>query len=166
MIHHLGVANVWTFEVWTPAGKRRYRRRFLNAVPTAALNYSANVLSGQASPHANYYGGLIDDDGFDELSADDTMLSHGGWPEFTDYDESTRQVWTPGAAAGGIVTNPTAMRFTVTNGSTVKGLFLASDNTKGGSAGLLFATGPLPVKQILVPGEFVRAYYTLTVANG
>jgi hypothetical protein len=166
MIDYCAILNVWTFEIWTPHGKRRYRRRFKNAIPTTALTDAAAVLLGAGTQKTTWYGGLIDDDGFDELAAADTIGSHPGWTEFTDYDEATRQLWTPGTPSGGIITNPTAMRFTVTNGATVTGAILVSNSTKGGSTGLLWATGPLPVKQILIPGELVRVYYQLTVANG
>lgn len=84
-----------------------------------------------------WYIGLIEDTGFTGFTAGDTMASHGGWTECTDYDEGTRPEWTEGAASGQAITNSTPIEFTMNASKTIKGFFLTNDNTKGGTTGTL-----------------------------
>ncbi len=88
------------------------------------------------------YIGLIGETGYDEdvgLSADDTMASHAGWAELTDYDEATRPQWSYGTAANKLLTAD-AVTMTFNASVTVKGYFITTDSTKGGSSGTLLVT--------------------------
>lgn len=86
------------------------------------------------------YIGLIGATGYDSdvgLSASDTMASHAGWQELTAYGEATRPQWNYGTAANKLLTNANAASFTINATSTIKGFFLTTDSTKGGTSGTL-----------------------------
>jgi len=149
-------------------GRPRRWLRGKNAIVTVALNDLLEVYfkSGTAKP--SWFLGLIDDANFDELAAGDSMGSHAGWQEFTAYDEAARQAWTPGTVSGGNINNPAPAVVTITTGGTLKGAFLVSNSTKGGSTGVLWCHGEWDsdVDQVVVPGELVKFGYVLKAANG
>lgn len=86
--------------------------------------------------------------GFDRTT--DTMSSHPGWEEFTDYDETTRQTWVPGAVIDDYpasVQNPTNATVTPSSDGEIIGVFMCDVSTKGGTTGqligpFLFDEGP------------------------
>lgn len=137
-----------------------------NGLSTAGVNalWEAQFRSG--TQYANWYCGLIRDDNYSALSADDTMASHSGWEEGTEYSEGTRPAWSPGAASGKAVSNPTAMEFTISTEQTFKGLFICSDSTKSGSSGILWCTGLFDVEQSMPVGQVLKVYYTLSGREG
>lgn len=96
-------------------------------------------VSGQAAP--TWYLGLTD--GTPTAAASDTMVSHPGWMEVINYDESSRVTWSPGAISNQAVSNlATPARFTVNSDNLVIGGTFSVDNaTKSGTAGLLATAG-------------------------
>ncbi len=87
-----------------------------------------------------WYIGLIDADTYTGKYAADTAAAHNGWAESQDYSESVRQAWSPDASAEQVVTNSTAVAFSINATANIIGAFLISDNTKGGSGGKLLST--------------------------
>lgn len=108
-----------------------------NVHPTVTLNKALEVMYRNDTQVATWYVGLIQDDNFTGLAAGDTLASHAGWEEGTAYDEATRPSITFGAAAAGAITNSVPVEFTMNATKTIKGFFLASDSTKGGTTGVL-----------------------------
>jgi|SRR6185436_3527857 len=154
----------FTTRCYNPDGSLAWEEKFPNGATTVGLNYMNDVALGGTSQLTPWFLGLINNSGFSALSADDTMGSHTGWSEFTDYSESVRQTWTPGSSASGSVTNPTVCSFTnVTNGNVVYGQFLASDSTKGGAVGTLWATGAFSTPRTLESGQVLQTTYTNTL---
>ena len=109
-----------------------------------------------------WYVGLTD--GTPTVAAGDTMASHSGWTEVTDYSESTRPAWGEGASSGQSVTNATAVDFSINAGSTtVGGAFITSDSTKGGSSGTLLAAGAFTGGDVtLSSGSTLSVTYTIS----
>lgn len=103
-----------------------------NLIVEEGLNY---LLSNDI-PSATLYIGLTDS--APTPASGDTMASHAGWTEVTDYDEAARQAWGQGAASAGVTVNATSATFTNVVG-TVGGGFLSTVATKGGSTGDLFS---------------------------
>lgn len=93
---------------------------------------------------ATLYLLLIDDDGYSALSPDDTMSSHDGWDELTDYSQSTRPQWVNNGSAAGYIDNTPGALFTASAAFSVRGGALVTNSTKGGSTGILIATGVIP----------------------
>ncbi len=87
---------------------------------------------------AAHYIGLTD--GTPTPAAGDDMSSHAGWVEVTAYDEAARQTAAWAAVSGKSVSLSSALTFTVdTNSTTIGGLFMSTNSTKGGSTGLLMS---------------------------
>lgn len=145
-------------------GSLAWEEKFPNGATSAGLNDMLNVYFNSGGQTATWFIGLINNAGFSALSADDTMASHLGWSEFTDYSETVRQTWTPASVGGGSITNSTTSDFTnVSNGNTVYGLFLTTNSTKGGTTGIMWATGAFSVPRTLDSGQILKCSYTTTL---
>lgn len=111
----------------------------------------------------NLYIGLIDNSGFSAVANGDTMASHAGWSESTDYTEGTRPAWSPDAAATRAKTNSTTVDFTMSGNDTITGLFVTSDNTKGGTAGSLFSAAQFSAgNQTPTASQVLEITYTVS----
>jgi hypothetical protein len=137
-----------------------------NTVTDAALDVVLDIMFRNTTQLPNWYFGLIRDDNFTGITAADTMASHAGWEEGTEYSEATRQQWLPPAASGGKLANTAEAIVTVDIAQTFKGLFIASDNTKGGITGTLWAAGLLAADQTSPVGETLKLFYDLTARSG
>lgn len=148
-------------ECWNPDGTLAWKDRWDNGATSTALNDILSVYFASGTQKTTWYLGLINNSGFSALAAADTIASHAGWTELTDYSESVRQTWSPTAPAGGSVTNSSSPSFTnVTNGNVVNGAFLVSDSTKGGTTGTMWATSSASSPQTLQSGQILKINYT------
>jgi hypothetical protein len=149
------------WECFNPDGSLAWKDEHKNGATTSGLNDFLNTYFDNSTAKKNtWYLGLIDNSGFTSLSSSDTMSSHTGWTELTSYSEGTRPQWTPAAAAGGSITNSSTVNFTINATVAVKGAFIVSNNTKGGTTGQLFATGLLSSLQNLTNGQVLKLTYT------
>jgi hypothetical protein len=123
------------------AGKCIREERFSNAVVRDGQNLLLDTMFNDSVQNF-WYIGLIDKDGYTLISVNDTMAIHTGWFEWTDYDETDRPEWiTDPANNGAIWTSPSSpASFTMSAAGTLKGVFLSSDDGKGGTTGFLWAT--------------------------
>ena len=130
-------------------------------IDNAALNTLLDSFFRNQAPPGNWYLGIIDAASFTALAIGDTMASHVGWIELTAYDGATRPLWASVAASGQLIVAPTVL-LTANAVKTWRGLFLASDSTKGGTSGILWATGLFDSTAALNPGEDITLSYELT----
>lgn len=116
-------------------------REWENIVVTEGKNHLLSSALDGASQIATWY--LLLTSGTPTVAAGDTAASHAGWTEITDYSEGSRQTWTGGTAAAGSIDNSgSPATFTIdANGTTIGGAGLISNNTKGGTTGVLYAAG-------------------------
>jgi len=158
-------------------GRFRWERRHSGILVASGIAYNgitATALNGlldrefrAASQITSWFVGLITSTGFTKLDdANDTMASHAGWTELTAYSEANRVQWSPDAAANQFLCNGAAMEFTITTLSTVKGMFVTSSNTKGGTTGTLWATALLADPQTMPVGEILKLFYELEAKSG
>lgn len=137
------VEHHYTVECYDKDGNLKWRDEFDNLVTTAGLNkyLDATLKTGLASPA--WYVGLVTGPGSGTtFAAGDTMASHAGWTENTDYDEATRPALTLGSISAGSVNNSASKAvFTMSAGVTIAGCFVADNNTKGGTSGTLLGAG-------------------------
>lgn len=141
-------------------------REALNGITDEGLDAILDIMMHGSSQITAWLLGLIDASGYTGLAAGDTMASHAGWVEFTTYSQGTRPAWQEDAASGQSITNTTLANFSITGGATLKGAFLTSNSTKGGSSGTLwstalFTTGDLAV----INGDTARLKYTLNASG-
>lgn len=146
-------------------GFMQWTARIDNAVVTAGLT---DVLSTAfaAGTQRSWYFGLISNASFTAVSSDDTMGSHAGWTEVTAYTAATRQQWTSLSVSSGVAYNPTAVVLTFNAACDIKGMFLASDSTKGGTSGILWSAGTFTSARHKLSGETISLVYRLRAAGG
>lgn len=108
-------------------------------ITSEGLNLALNVLFGAVAKPTTWYVGFISATSFTGTSGSDTMASHAGWTEYTDYAEASRPTLTFGAASGANIGNPTVVEITPNADADVVGFFLTTNATKGGTTGYLFA---------------------------
>jgi hypothetical protein len=133
---------------------------FHNLTTNEALDHVLDVLFKSGSQN-NWYIGLIDNDGYTNVAAGDTLASHGGWSEFADYQEAARQAYTPGTISNGeIDNNGNEATFIVNAAGTIRGMFICS--AASGTAGTLLATAPDRAVAVQV-GTIVTVNYAYSV---
>jgi hypothetical protein len=133
-----------------------------NGIVTVGLNYALDTIFRGTTQISTWYAGLIDNVSYSALDNADTMSSHAGWIELTTYDEAARQTWSPGAASARAITNGTQMTFTASATAAVKGFFVASNSTKGGTTGTLWCTGLFDAVRNVLDGDEIKLTYTVS----
>lgn len=156
----LRVQGRWQIVCRNPDGSEAWREDFLNSVVTAALNDILSVYFASGTQKPNWFLGLVDNAGFTAFASTDSMLSHPGWSENTQYSAGNRPAWTPGTPSGGTIINPTPATITMSASANIRGAFLTSDNTKGGTAGTLWAQGAFSGVQAVSNGQVLSLQYT------
>lgn len=111
---------------------------------------------------SSWYMGLISSSGYSAIAAGDTAASHSGWTEATGYSESTRQSWGQGAAASQSITNSSPVTFSINATATIKGAFIISNSTKGGTSGKLWAAALFSADVPVNNGDQLKVTYTLS----
>lgn len=132
-----------------------------NGITDEGIHYLLDTgFRGQAQISV-WNGGLIDGAGFSGVNPGDTMASHSGWTENVNYSETNRPTFSFPAAAGRSITDE--ISFTINAASqTIQGIFVTSDNTKGGTTGTLWSTAEFPQPPVLNNGNVLTASYTLS----
>lgn len=145
-------------------GEVIWRETFENLVVTEGLNDSLDRQFKASNYTAAWHVGLTA--GTPNFQAGDTMASHSGWTEVTAYDEATRQGLTLGSVAAGSVSNTASKAvFTIsTNSTVIGGAFVVSNNTKGGSTGILYGGGAFSANRTLNDGDVLNVTITLTAS--
>lgn len=146
-----GLTGVFDYSL-VRAGKIIQEDRFFNAITNEGKNNLLNRFFNQTGINtSSWYFGLIGAATFSATSVADTMVTHSGWTEFTDYT-GQRKAWNQGSAAGQSLTGGSAFTFTFTNATQVDlyGAFMCSETVKSGNIGMLWNTAPfnamLPVQ--------------------
>lgn len=146
-------------------GKKIEKREFRNGITEVGFNSLLDIMFHGSAQLNTWYLGLIDNSGFVALSSSDTMASHSGWNENEDYSESTRVEWAEDAASGQVITNSVAATFNINASVAIKGAFLVSENTKGGSSGTLWCTAAFTSVLNLVASDQLKITYTFNIAE-
>lgn len=141
--------------IWTDA--------FWNLVTTVGKNALLDMTfySGLVSPL--WYVGLVNNASFSQYVAADTMASHAGWLEATGYSNASRPAYTVAAAsAGSLSNNASRALFTINATATIRGAFLTTVATKGGSTGILYGEGDFAATRAVISGDILSIKITLT----
>ena len=137
------------------------------------------LLSGSSYTTVGPFLGLISGSS-PTFSASDTMASHGGWTEFTNYTVGGSAV--RGTASFGSATSTgttptnvttktaTAITFTITGGGgTVGGCFLVTgsgaSSTQGNTSGTLYSAGAFGTAKVTTAGDTVSVTYSTTATS-
>lgn len=120
---------------------------------------------------AAWYLGLYGSGATNSPAAGNTMASHGSWTEVTDYSQATRPACTfgtPTTANPSVATNSASpATFSINATTVVGGAFLTSNNTKGGTTGILYSAADFsaPGDRSVVSGDTLSVTYTLSLAG-
>lgn len=144
-----------------------------NGIVNIGLDTILDVMFNGTAPATTWYAGLIDSASYSGISAGDTMASHTGWLEYQNYVEATRPQWNPDNADAQVIINPESayIEFTIIGNPTLKGLFITSDNAKGGTAGVLWSTALFENSNIradweVSDGQVLKIQYQVTAEAG
>jgi hypothetical protein len=161
----------FVIECYDKDGKLKWVDDSKNLVVNVGLQYMAGTaLDGSTARITSWYLGLYGAASSNDPAAGDTMSSHAGWTEVTDYTEATRPAATFVAATTAnpsVVTNSASKaQFTMNATVTVGGAFLTSDNTKSGTTGTLFSAKDFnsPGDRSVVSGDVVLVTYTFSLS--
>jgi hypothetical protein len=141
-----------------------------NLVVNVGLQYMAGTALTSTAQITTWYVGLYGAAASNTPAAGDTMSSHAGWTEVTDYSESTRVAATFAAATNAnpsVVTNSASKAsFTINNTTTVGGAFLTSGSAKSGTTGTLFSAADFssPGDRSVVSGDILLVTYTFSLS--
>jgi hypothetical protein len=118
---------------------------------------------------ATWYLGLYGAAASNDPAAGDTAASHAGWTEITPYSNAARPTATFAAASTAdpsVITNSASPAvYNVNATATVGGAFLISDDTKGGTTGVLFSAADFdaPGDRNVSSGDTITVTYTFSL---
>ena len=163
--------GVYKIQCHDKDGNLKWEDSAPNLVVNGGLqDMNAKYFTG-SSYTAAWYLGLYGAAASNNPAAGDTMSSHAGWTEVTDYSQSTRPVCTfgtPTTANPSVATNSASpATFSINATTTVGGAFLTSNNTKGGTTGTLYSAADFssPGDRSVVSGDTLSVTYTLSLAG-
>ncbi|MFN3892016.1 MAG: hypothetical protein ACK4MV_16595 [Beijerinckiaceae bacterium] len=156
--------NRYIVECFDRNGNLKWREDIFNLVHNAGLDDLLDKYFKGSTYTAAWYIGLK---GSGTIAAGDTMSSHAGWSEYTNYSESNRQTLTLGSVSGQAVNNSASKGVFNINGAggTVAGAFIATNNTKGGTTGTLFGTADFSASRTVVSGDILNVQINLSAAS-
>lgn len=156
------VGEVFTVECYGRDGSLKWRDEFRNLVVAEGLNELIDKTFRASGYSAAWYVGLTD--GTPTFAAGDTLASHAGWVEVTDYSEGARQTLTLAAPSGGSASNAASKAvFSINGTATVGGCFVC--NAATGTAGMLFGGGAFSEgDRSVVNGDTLNVQVTLSVS--
>lgn len=151
-------------------GNLKWEAEFPNLVVNEGLQDMNNRYFKGSSYTAAWYMGLITGPGAsNSFAAGDTLASHAGWTEFTNYSGGVRPqitFGTPTTADPSVATNSVSpSTFAISSsGGVVAGAFVCSATS--GTSGTLFSAANFesPGDRTVVSGDTLNVTYTFSLA--
>jgi len=159
-----GFGGVFKVECFGPDGQKKWEDIFHNLVVNEGLqDLNTKYFKGSTYTAAWYLGLVTGPGSGTTFAAGDTLASHAGWTEFTDYSGDRKAVTfgTATTADPSVIDNSGSPASFVISGAggTVAGAFLASVDS--GSSGVLFSEGDFTGgDKIVASGDTVNVTYT------
>lgn len=136
VIDTMKLGGFFKVECFDKDGNLKWKDISHNLVVNEGLNHVLDILFVSATAQIDpWYIGLTD--GTPTVAAADTLASHAGWVEVTNYDEAARQTYVDVRTNQQVSNTASPGAFTMSGAATVGGAFIASNNTKGGTTGIL-----------------------------
>ena len=161
--------GVYRVECRDAAGELKWVAESANLVVNAGLKDMNDKYFTGSAYTATWFLGLYGAAASNNPAAGDTAASHAGWTEVTAYSNATRPSCTFAAATTAdpsVITNSGSPAvFNVNAMATVGGAFLISNNTKGGTTGVLFSAADFsaPGDRSVVNGDTLSVTYTFNL---
>lgn len=176
----VGIEGHYVVECRDAQGNLKWTEEFPNLVNAVGKQLMLDTLLGGSSYSVTGpYLGLISG-ASPTFAAADTMSSHGGWTEFTNYTVGGSAVRGTAvfAAASSTGTTPsnvttaaaTAITYTITGGGgTVGGCFLVlgsgASSSQGNTGGTLYSAGAFTTAKVTTAGDTVSVTYSTTATS-
>lgn len=161
-------AGVFRMECRDSLGALKWAAEKHNLVVNAGLKDMNDKYFLGSAYTATWYLGLYGAAASNDPAAADTAASHAGWTEAVGYSNVTRPaaVFAAATTANPSVISNTASPavFSIDTAGTIGGAFLISDNTKGGTAGILFSAADFqsPGDRTVVSGDTLSLTYAFS----
>ena len=161
--------GVFTVQCRDKDGSLKWEAKSPNLVVNVGLkDMNEEYFTGSAYT-ATWFIGLYGAGASNNPAAGDTMASHAGWVEVTAYSQATRPAASFGTATTAdpsvIGTSGSPAVFSINGTTTVGGAFLVSNNTKGGTTGVLFSASDFaaPGDRSVINGDTLNVTYTFSL---
>ena len=165
----VGAGGVYTVTCVGADGVEKWSDTFHNLVVNQGLaNMNGAYLAGTAQTTTWYLGLVTGPGSGTAFAAGDTLASHIGWTENTDYSGNRKAVTfgspTSGSPSGqsAISNSASPSAFTMTGTATIAGAFLCSASS--GTAGILFSEGDFTGgDKSVASGDTLNVTYTFSL---
>lgn len=161
--------GVYRIECRDKDGNLKWSAESHNLVVNVGLqDMNTKYFTGSAYTAA-WYLGLYGAAASNNPAATDTAALHPGWTEITPYSNATRPACVFGTATTAdpsVISNSASVaQFNINATNTVGGAFLISNNTKGGTTGILFSASDFqsPGDRAVVFGDTLNVTYTFNL---
>jgi hypothetical protein len=157
--------GIYTAICYDKDGNIKWTDTYTNLVTTAGKNDLLDKYLAGSAYTATWYLGLISLTSYTTgPAASDTAATHTGWVEDQNYSNATRVAPSFGAASAGSKAS-TATAFNINATTTIKGTFLTTLNTKGGTTGILYSAGLFSGgDKIVANQDTLNVTYTATIS--
>lgn len=162
-----GGAGVYHFQCFDKDGNLKWEDKAENLVVNEGLQDMNTKYFAGSSYTAAWYLGLITGPGASTtIAAADTLASHAGWTENTDYSGNRKAVTfgTATTADPSVIDNSGSVAvFNITGTATIAGAFLC--NAATGTSGVLFSASDFqsPGDRSVVSGDTLNVTYTFSL---
>lgn len=157
----------FTIECYDKDGNLKWEDANHNLVVNVGLQYLAGSALTSTTQITSWYIGLYGAGASNTPAASDTLASHAGWTEVTNYSGTRKLVsWTAATNANpSVAASSAAVSFTMNATTTVGGAFLCSATS--GTSGTLFSAADFqsPGDRSVVSGDIITVTYSLSVSG-
>lgn len=178
----LGIEGFYHVECRDKNGNLKWEESFPNLVNQVGKELMFDTLLRTSSTYTTVgpFLGLISGASPTFGTGTDTMTSHAGWTEFTNYTVGGSAVrgtavFSAASSTGSTPTNVTtctaaAITYTITGGGgTIGGCFLVTgsgaSSTQGNTSGVLYSAGAFAVAKVTTAGDTVAVTYSTTATS-
>lgn len=144
-------------------GNVKWEDKIENLVVTVGKNDLLDKYFAGATYTAAWYMGLVNGGTTPTYAAGDTLASHAGWTEDTNYSGTNRiTVGWNAASAGSKASTTTA--FSITGTTTIAGALLCQTQVRATTTGVLYSAGSFTGgNRAVVNGDTLNITYTASV---
>lgn len=167
--------GVFVFEAYDKDGNLKWRDEAKNLTTNQGRQDMNTKYFLGSSYTAAWYIGLVNNSPTPSYDVTDTMASHAGWTETTDYSGSNRATASFGTAttanpsviANTVASGGTVATFNITGTVTIDGAFLTATQDKTTNSGVLFSVAAFeaPGDRSVVNGDTLNVTYQFSLTD-
>jgi len=159
----VGIMGHFHFECYDKHGILKWEEKVSNLIVNVGLDDILDKWLKGSGYTASAFVGLKDTGA---AIAANTMGTHTEWATITPYSDATDPALTLGSVASQSVDNSASKAtFNINATDEVFGAFVKTDNTKGGTAGILFSVVDFGASRNVVNGDTLNVTVTYTSAS-